>query len=397
MKTNTTCFLLLVFLLAPVLSYAGWDAISPYPATGTDGALTFTLNGKAYVGGGLADNRLYELNATTGEWNRLGDIPGSGSHRAWAYSFSVNGKAYVAGGSYGTASELSKDLWEYDVSKDEWTQKADFPGGERDAGFSFSIDDKGYVGGGFDGQYLAQDLYSYEPAQDKWTKLADFPGGPVIFPVAFVLNGKAYVGTGGQGSDEIQDFWEYDPSDNSWTQVADFAGDKRQCAVAFTIGNKGYVGGGMSGYSTNRPDFWEYDPAQNGWTKVAGADFPTLSTAWSTGFALGGDVYFGLGVDFPDFTFSKEFYKRSFTTVSNVRAPSIQEKINLFPVPATNHLSLDLRAEMKLERVLVMDAKGVLCATFNEKEMDISALPAGIYFLRIYTNEGLFPARFTKQ
>lgn len=384
-----TSFLLYYLLIvSPVFSQ--WNSCPDFPVA-TDGAFSMVIDGKAYVNAGLVSgNDFYSYDEANGQWTKLADVPSLGSVRTWAFSFVVNGKGYVAGGSYETASDLEKSLWEYTPASNSWSKKADFPGGGRDGGYSFSIGNKGYIGGGFDGNNLHNDLYEYDPLQDKWTLLAPFPGGPVIFPASFVIDGKAYVGTGDQGGVEIQQFWEYDPTNNSWTKKADFAGEKRQTAIGFSIGNKGYIGGGMSGYATNRQDFWEYDPQGNTWKKVVNADLSDQHTAWSTGFVLGNTFYFGMGVKFPEFSYSNKFFKRSFSGTSALMEEEFQNRISIYPNPAKNLIKIHSE-HLLIRRITLYDSKGQTLNSWEgeHREINTGGVLPGVYFLNVETDQGI--------
>lgn len=381
-------FIYYLLIVSPAL--AQWSSSTDFPAA-TDGAFSLVIDGKAYVNAGLVSgNDFYSFNAANGQWTKLADVPSLGSVRVWAYSFVINGKGYVCGGSYETASDLEKSLWEYDPIANTWTQKADFPGGGRDGGFSFAIGSKGYVGGGFDGQNLHKDMYEYDPAQNKWTLLVPFPGGPVIFPASFVINGKAYVGTGDQGGVEIRQFWEYNPTTLSWTKKADFPGDLRQTAIGFSIGNKGYIGGGMSNYTTNRKDFWEYDVQSNAWTKVANADLTDEHTAWSTGFVIGNTMYYGLGVKFPEFSFSKKFYKKTFPGPSAVEKSEMITGLSIYPNPAKDRVFIHNDGVVIL-KITLYDSKGQTLNSWEgeHREINTAGVLPGVYFLNVHTDKGI--------
>lgn len=59
-----------------------------------------------------------------GKWYRVSDFDGLA--RSDASSFSIGNKGYLVCG-YDGKNCLS-DLWEYDMDRDSWTQKANFPG-----------------------------------------------------------------------------------------------------------------------------------------------------------------------------------------------------------------------------------------------------------------------------
>lgn len=397
MKTFKLYSIFLYLLLVSTLSWGQWNSIKDFPLN-TDGSFTFVIDEKAYVNGGLASNDFYAYDEANNQWTKLADVPSSGDLRAWAFAFAVNGKGYVGGGSYKTASDLEKTFWEYDPVSNKWTQKADIPTGPRDGGFAFSIGNKGYIGAGFDGQYLHNDMHEYDPAQNKWTAKAGFPGGPVIFPASFVLNGKAYVGTGDQGGTEIQQFWEYNPGTNTWAQKANFAGEKRQTAIGYALGNRGYIGGGMAEYNTNRKDFWEYNPWNNSWSKVADADLSTNHTAWSCGFVIGNNLYYGLGVEFPAFTFSNKFFKRTFPSTTGLNESEKLSRIKIYPNPAQNIINIESEiAEIK--EIVLYDLKGAEVLKFagHQNYLNISEIQNGVYVLKITTSNEVIREKIIKQ
>jgi N-acetylneuraminic acid mutarotase len=200
-------------------------------------------------------------------------------------------------------------------AQEYWTQKADFPGGNRTGAGGFSIGDKGYVGMGFDGVSPTgrSDFWQFDPTTNVWTQKADFEGGGRGYGAGFSIGNKGYYGTGIYASyNWRKDFWEYDPATNDWTQKADFGGGLRYTAVAFSIGNKGYMGTGnyrVSPYvnATYYYDFWEYDPGADSWSQKSNVP-DVKSYPWeppkgrtnATGINIGNKGYVGLGTHYYD-------------------------------------------------------------------------------------------------
>jgi N-acetylneuraminic acid mutarotase len=166
-----------------------------------------------------------------------------------------------------------------------WTQKASFPGRNRDFPFSFSIGNKGYVGCGQDTvPDVVNDFWEYDPAANVWTQKANF-GGPARWTAtAFSIGNKGYAGLGSTHNNAtiFKDFWEYDPGLNTWTQKADFGGGNRYVAVGFSIDSMGYAGTGF----TN--DLWQFNPVANTW--VQKANMP-VSTSDANSFVIGTNGY----------------------------------------------------------------------------------------------------------
>lgn len=130
-------------------------------------------------------------------------------------AFAVGNKGYVGTGSFfeetdnGTIYIRYKDLWQFDTASNLWTNKADFPVGERFSATGFSVADKGYLALGYDvvSGTTKKDIWQYDPATNTWLQRADFPGTGSSRLVSFTTNNKAYMGVGSY----TNDFWEYTP------------------------------------------------------------------------------------------------------------------------------------------------------------------------------------------
>lgn len=199
-----------------------------------------------------------------GKWLTKSAFPGE--RRNGGISFSIDGKGYVGLGG-NDSNSLLLDFWQYTPVHDTWVRKADFPAEKAFCGAvcSFTIGSKGYVL-----TYLSY-FYAYDPQQDIWIEKARLPGGPRPGATGFSIGNKGYVGTGNY--DQVyKDFWEYDPSLDRWTRKADFEGQARTVAQAFSLQGKGYIGfgyPGTGGLNSHFFDLWEYDPLRDSWQKKA--------------------------------------------------------------------------------------------------------------------------------
>lgn len=233
-----------------------------------------------------------------------------GLNREQAVSFVIGSKVYMGlGFDASTSLGYKDDFWEWDVNTNVWTQKANFPGGDRGEAVGFSIGTKGYVGTGVDnfGQsYTHQDFWEYDPGTDTWTQKTNYPGGRVWFAVGFSINDKGYIGTGSDNLGVVRnDFYEYDPVADSWSQKANFGGTPREGAVGFSIGNNGYIGTGYDG--TDRQDFWEYSQANDTW--VQKANFAGVPRYAAVGFSIGSLGYIGTGTHSTSYTYYADFWQ----------------------------------------------------------------------------------------
>ena len=201
-----------------------------------------------------------------GNWVRRSDY--EGDTRSGAVSFTIDGFAYVGLGSDG--DDYFKDFWRYDPERNFWQEVAEFPGEGRISAVAFSLEGKGYVGTGFNTDLQEEELrdfWEYNPTEDTWTRVSDFGGSARFSAVAFTLNNKGYVGTGYDGS-FLKDFWTYDPTTDTWEQTVSLFGSKRENAIAFVINGIAYVG---SGINNNQflYDFWAFDPENESWEDLA--------------------------------------------------------------------------------------------------------------------------------
>lgn len=257
-----------------------WTEKTDMPASESDeNAFSFAIGGKGYVGtGGLTvyTKDVFEYDPATDSWTKMNDFPATA--RYGTASFAIGDKGYVIGGDDHTMPEETTpnsflhEVWEYTPATDTWVQKADFPGHGRANSVSFSINGKGYIGTGYyvehnDGLAAGiqlKDFWEYDPATDKWSQKADFPGGERYEATGFALNGKGYLGTGFHSPmEKYSDWWEYDPATDKWTKKAAIGINPRYSAFSFGLGDRGFIGGGSTDESemvreTNSSFFWEY-------------------------------------------------------------------------------------------------------------------------------------------
>lgn len=202
-----------------------------------------------------------------GNWARRSEFEGVG--RTEAVSFTIGGKIYVGGGFDG--SDRLQDFWSFDETTSTWLAIAPFPGTPRNSAVAFSINGKGYVGTGIDeNNTRLKDFWEYDPSSNTWTQRADFGGTGRYNAVGFSIGNRGYISTGYDGN-YLKDLWEYTPGASSadpgaWAQKASLTGSKRSEAVVFVHNNLAYVFSGVNN-GTYPNDLWVYDPAANSWTE----------------------------------------------------------------------------------------------------------------------------------
>lgn len=234
-----------------------------------------------------------------GNWKRYDDFEGNA--RSEAVSFTIGDNAYVSTGS--TNTDRFKDLWEYNLSRRYWIQKADLPGAARNSAVAFTVGTKAYVGTGYDGVTKLNDFWEYDPSTNQWTQKANFAGNGRYDAVGFAIGAKGYIACGYDGN-YLKDMWEYDPVADQWTQKASVGGSKRSAAIAFVTNDKGYICAGNNNGEILK-DLWMYDPVANEWTEkkkiynysdeTYDDDYGTIARQNGVAFAMGNYIYITSG------------------------------------------------------------------------------------------------------
>jgi N-acetylneuraminic acid mutarotase len=78
----------------------------------------------------------------------------------------------------------------------------------------------------------------------------------------------------------------------TWKKLSDFPASGRVAGSGFATGGKVYFGTGIEPELHSVKDFWEYDPATDTWTQKS--NYPVIIT-YATGFSINGKGYFTLG------------------------------------------------------------------------------------------------------
>ncbi len=296
MKTNRYFFGILFFFYSSFCE-AQWAQVASYPGGVTNAAVGFSIGDTVYFGSGASGSTdFYKLDPSSGKWTQKSSLPLPSAAGA---CFTIGSKGYVAFGESNPTdadpfASVTNDLWEYDPSLDQWTQKASLPSIPRFGAFAFVIGNKAYVGGGGDANGLVHDdFYSYDPTTDTWTTLQELPEY-FCFWATFAIGDYGYIATGAVPDGDLSWVWRYNPSSDSWTQMSDFPGAPRQGAVGFVLNGKAYVGLGEAQSDTVFSDFYSYDPTADQWTYVT--SFPSAhGRANANAVATSSAAFIGLG------------------------------------------------------------------------------------------------------
>lgn len=395
----TSCSLSLTYSF----SQGTWTQKASFPGVKRLDAFSFTIGTKGYAGGGgdtswysLGD--FWEYDAILNTWTQKTNF--TGTARWQATSFSVGSKGYVGlGNNPIVAPYFFDDLWEYDPATDTWTQKANFPPGDRNTAVGFSIGSKGYVGTGSSlNNVKYRDFWEYDPFNNTWVQIADLPAIARTYASGFSIGTKGYCGMGMDSTATIalDDFWEYDPTINIWTQKANFpAGPRRDMDGArFTIYNFGYIGTGVPYSGPFFNDFYRFNPANNTWLQIQ--SLPGVVRVGAFGFSINNRGYIGTGMTNSGAVLN-DLWEYSFDSTSAVSEIENNTAIfNIYPNPSTGKVTLqyELPNGEGEGEIILYNRQGAevkrykVDNTFKDLLLDNTMLPAGTYFYQLQTSKG---------
>lgn len=256
-----------------------WTQRPFLPATPREGAISFSIGTKGYLGGGGSATDFWEYDPATQSWTARAPLPGPVDE-----GFSIDGIGYV------TRPTAAGNFHAYDPATNSWSPRADLPGGARSQAASFAVEGKGYICSGSIGGTAQSDLWEYDPATNAWTQRASRPTYSSTNAMGMAIGNKGYVMGGSVNSSvDVSANHQYDPATNTWTNKAAVPFGGRRNGQAFAIGNMGYLGGGWAGSGQFAKRFDVYDPATNTWDLLG--DMGGLYRHNGAGFSIGDKGY----------------------------------------------------------------------------------------------------------
>lgn len=235
------------------------------------------------------DNLFVLVNKGKWTWIKHPQFPGAA--RSFAVSFTLNGKGYVGTGC--NTNSYFSDFYSFDPKTNSWTRIADLPGKPRAGAISLIINGEAYVGFGTDKIYFSShelsssnifnDWYKYDEANNAWIALNSFPGAARSLPYSFLANNNAFLG-GGYIINEEQtstywsnEFWQYISQSDTWQQLANI--DINYSAVGYQSSTSGFVYDGTNLFQYNN-GIWNKKVIQ-----YVGYDF-TANSINDTGYII---------------------------------------------------------------------------------------------------------------
>lgn len=388
--------LLILFFAFVNLTFAQtWTKKNNFPDSARRNTSGFSLNGFGYVclggegpsAGTKHYNTLYQYNQLTDTWSKKDSFPDV--PRRGGVAFTIDSFAYVGLGWNNVTTFY--DLKRYNPNTNSWDTIADYPGNAGRGAFAIGDSNLAYVGGGLinaSSSSYHKDFWEYDPSGNSWTQKADFPFGERANGVIFQHNGKVYAGLGNKAGVAHDDFWEYDPSINSWTQKSDFPGTSRIAPIYFMLNDKFIVGGGSSASrgALRFNDYYQYDPTNNSWDTIG--RFTEANYSRGAYFTINDKGYFATGVDSLNRN-SRVLFEFSNTTTTDLEEAQNQEVIavKIHPNPFRNQINIE--ANEKISNITVVDVAGRLIQNLemdqlvNEYTLNTENYERGFYTLFI--------------
>jgi N-acetylneuraminic acid mutarotase len=378
-----------------------WTQGTPLPETamGRNHAVSFSLNGFAYLGTGYHNedttrtfSDFYKYDPSNDKWTQIADFPGAG--RGFSYGVSYGNKAYMGFGlgmtkdtSTGrTVSMAMNDLWEFDGETETWKELKKCPCNARYHPALVAAAGKIFVTvGGSPGGNL-KDHWEYDIDTDTWTQKTDFPGLKRHHPYYFGIDSTVYVGFGhGQGI--YKDFYAWSVNDETWTKVADLPAQGRVAGTQFSFEGKGYAlsGQGEDHDNLDSGEFWQYDPKDDKWKELEA--HPGIGRWAPATFILDGELYFGTGQTNIE---HKDFWTFTLPTdiIVSVEHQSAKKDFVVYPNPSTGKFYFD--GEHVALKAILYDRLGrqVADSQTDNHAVDFSDVPPGFYILQLESEEG---------
>jgi hypothetical protein len=75
---------------------------------------------------------------------------------------------------------------------------------------------------------------------------------------------------------------------------------------------------------------------------------------------------------------------------------NLKNEIVLFPNPTSNYFVITISADIILKEVVLYDLYGRRITTTSKNNLDLSHLSNGVYFIKIYTNNGSITKKILK-
>ena len=262
-----------------------WEVKNIYEGLSRRNASAFTLGDFIYIIGGegyrqnegtVALNEFLKYDPVLDSWSSLDPFPGPARYSAT--SFTNNGIAYYGLGIAKGIGSLN-DFWSYNPATNEWVQLPDFPGSLPDGGYNtyyatysmmvnFIYQDKLYLLAGVD--YDHPEMWYFDIETSQWNQITEFQfedeqSETFFMPrnrtISLTHQGFGYVILGVRLNSPIGNpsVYRYDFEHSSWKKVGTYPDEHREGAFGYSFNNSIIFGTGYDPYF-KKYESWKFIP-----------------------------------------------------------------------------------------------------------------------------------------
>jgi hypothetical protein len=391
MKKLLTGFLCL--FACTLVSQNAWEQLNDFPfEMSVHVSFATATHGYVMTHAFFGDNRIFQYDPDTDLWVQKGDFPIASVSN---YSEAVlDGVPYVLTGDDNTSEAT---LWKYNEGDDSWEAAAtDF----FSEGFGFS----GFFGAAFANHgkiYVHTSSFndnfrSYDPVTDTWEILQDSPAVGQLGTEGFSIGDRSYFifSTKEFAGPDSKDLWELDFDTGEWIAHPPYPGFTEPGfeypETIFEIDGFGYVG--MTYLESN---FHRFNGDDGSWETIQACGYFGDRAA---GFSINGIAYVAGGSALDPNSGASIHVKdvwRLDPDLLAVDGENISE-FTLSPNPAITSIKINGVPTDVAYGISTVQGKLISSGISENRSIDVSLLPAGIYFVSITSEEKITVKKLLK-
>jgi hypothetical protein len=391
-----------VILFMPLLCFGQvtWHKLGTAPTDIDISSQNFLIDSNWYLQGGedstgVSHKSTWQYKIKSNTWirkNEFDTIEAGGG-------IAMGDTGYVIGG-FSNLGSLVK-CWRYDPHLDRWSAIAPLRE-ESIYGLTFTSQGMIFTGMGYDpngvfsNSRFSNRLWAYSPQLNTWTQRASLPDSGLREPAVAVVDSFVYVFGGHHFIDSLDeestsDVWRYNAIQDKWDTMPRMP-SARAGAIAYSFKNfilicfGEYEAPAANIYTEIKTDMLKFDLTTHQWSTV-GYTGTILPSGFSAGFQYGSKCYLYGGIYDSLISRHMNLYEFDATPLGPVyagveEAEAHTSAIHLYPNPVRDILHID--GDIQAMDISVTDIVGRCCtAPVSGRDIDVSALPAGVYVLHV--------------
>jgi hypothetical protein len=370
-----------------------WMQLPDFPGNARDDAAVFTIVDRTYVGTGMdagfqLTNDWFSFSLSSQTWAPAVALPATG--RQYCSGFALEQFGFLFGGV--DMNGPLNELWQFDATTGQWTQRAPLPAPGRYASAVIVSDNAAYICGGLlAGGVATNEVWRYDRITNTWSPRAPMPG-PARHRASSMYN--MVVGGADAADQALNDVLAYDESSDTWSVRPPLPAPRYGSSSAENL-----LLCGASSSAQYYSGVFVMDPNSGNWNGTLIPDFPAGPRKGGIGavdinIVDNGIIFYGLGTD--GLTRHNDWWMLTYAT--GMDDPS-DRNTTVYPVPATAQIMVTLPLSWTVYGFRIMDNTGRTMAEGRGtagNAIDVGTLPAGRYELRVVRDGEQLRAPFIK-